>query len=195
MKRVAHKVHLAMFLVESVALSLVLMYPIFVRLDPIYKPITRKQATLSFKFASGQDDLLRKIYRSSLLYITQENTGLDDARSIILDHAKYRSGQEYTVEVPFPISGFRLDFRMRDKNLQYPELTSLCFGDQRIPVENLERPYYTVNPFPCYFYRPKYFVNGNEKAYVCTSLALSVVMFFALVWMLRRKCIVGGEKL
>ena len=186
MKEVAKEVHLAVFLVESVVASLVLLYPIFIRLDPIFKPITREQATLSFKFAPGQDDLLRKIYRSSLLYITQENTRLDDARGIILDHAKFRSGHEYKVKIPFPISGFRLDFRMRDQNLQYPELTSLCFGNRHISVKSLERPYYTVNPFPCYFYRPKYFVNGNETAYICASLALSVVIFSALMWMLRR---------
>ena len=194
MKEATKKIHLAMFLVESVVVSLVLLYPIFIRLDPIYKPIMQEQATLSFKFAAGQDDLLRKIYRSSLLYITQEDTRLDDERSIILDHAKFRSGQEYAVKVPFRISGFRLDFRMRDQNLQYPELTSLCFGDRRIPIEKLERPYYTVNPFPCYFYRPKYFVNGNETTYVCASLALSVVIFFALMWMLRRACIVDKVK-
>lgn len=185
--RLKKGMHVILLAIESFVLSAVLMYMLFQDAKPILRPIVDGPADFQLVFSSGQEELMRKIRSISLLYLTQESPKLSAKQSMRIDLPTVCKEGRINVRFDIPISGFRLDFPLKDGSLEYPLIESISIGGVGIPIEDLRQPHYEPNPFPCYLYRPKLFLNGHGHDYWTYTAIMTAVLWIMIGFcMLRR---------
>lgn len=152
--------HLVLIFAEVSVLCGIIAIQLTKNLSTPYWVFSDKPQILRFCFSGGQQSLLDKFSQVGVYYATWQDPVLSERQRIILPRQTLHSETEYLFELPERVSGFRLDFGVKNRNMELaspPKLQYVILGDSPISSGDLlpftEEGYkfcgyrYMMNPF------------------------------------------------
>ena len=192
--------HLLLFTVETLVLSIALLYPVFWGIKGSVSDRTFAHAgdQLQFRFAPGQDELLKRIRSIRIYYTSRDNPKFGDyyrtkdsgllsekfAFNIAYDPQS--PDKEYAVDLPEGLFDFRMDFYFREAHPERcdpPKIAEMSVGGRKVDLNQLIPHFFNFKPisFPCYFYQYTPFMGGYTHEFVGSCIILWVLLMAGIV--------------
>lgn len=188
-------IHIAVLEVEALALLVVLVFACLHDFLPTGWMSTDAGDCLRFRFATGQDELVRKCRRVQVAFLTKDCPRAFENPKLTVRKDIDAADPYGWVEVPAPPGscGFRFDvhrIRRVEPLVHGPDIAEIYLGKRKLNWAKVKAHYQYDRTWqvPCYWYQPRYFLNFSKVECIAAILLyfLGVSLF---VWM----CVAVGH--
>ena len=200
MSRKKNALHLLLFAVEALLLSIALLYPVFsgIKYHVSDQAFARAGDQLRFRFAPEQEDLLQRIRSIRIYYTSRDTPGFGDyyktkADSFLsekfafnIEYDPESPDKEYAVDVPAGLFDFRMDFSFKEAHpdrCDPPKIAEMSVGGRKVDLNQLMPHFFNFKPisFPCYFYQYTPFMGGYTREFVGSCIVLWALLMAGIV--------------
>ena len=188
-------IHIFVLEIEALVLLIVLTFSFLHGFLPTGWTSTGAGECLRFRFAAGQDELVRKCRRVQVAFLTKDWPRAFENPKLTIRKDIDATNPYGWIEVPAPAGsrGFRFDvhrIKGSEEFLYGPDIAEMYFGNKRLNWAEI-KSYYQYDKtwhVPCYWYQPEYFFNFAIAQYgMMLLIYFFVVNLFALIVILKRR--------
>ena len=192
--RVKTILHIAVLEIEALALLVVLAFSFLHGFLPTGWMSTGAGDCLRFRFAAGQDELVRKCRLVQVAFLTKDWPRAFENPKLTVRKDIDATNPYGWIEVPAPTGscGFRFDVH-RIKGCEEfphgPDIAEMYLGNKRLNWAEIKSHYQYDKTWlvPCYWYQPEHFFNFSIAQYGMILLTYFIVVnLFASVIVLKR---------
>ena len=200
MSRKKNALHLLLFAVEALLLSVALLYPVFsgIKYHVSDRTFARAGDQLRFRFAPEQEDLLQRIRSIRIYYTSRDIPGFDDyyktkADSFLsekfafnIEYDPESPDKEYAVAVPAGLFDFRMDFYFKEAHpdrCDPPKIAEMSVGDRKVKLDQFVSRFFNLKTisFPFYFYHYTPSMGGYTHEFVGSCVILWALLMAGIV--------------
>lgn len=186
--------HYLMLLVEAGLLAALALWPVFSSFSLADRVPTCVGDVFRFRFAKGQDELLKKVTGFRFYYKTKASSELSEDQVFTAEINEANPYDDYIVNLPPGMLTFRMDFSIRKdvENRDLHPVFEMVEISRRITKSHDFSPFYLQDfKIPGYMYDYRPILNGWLPEYIyCTVglwLMLAVGVSFVIYRMKRER--------
>lgn len=187
--KIRNLVHYFMLSVEAGLLAALSLWPVFSSFSLADRVPTRTGDVFRFRFARGQDELLKKITGFRFYYKTKVDPELSERQVFKAAVNGVNPYDDYIINLPIGVLTFRMDFSVRkdvENGDMHPVFELVEISRRTTKFSDFSSFYLQDFGIPGYMYDYKPILNGWLPEYICCTVGLWLLLLVGGAFIISR---------
>ena len=171
--------HYFMLSVEAGLLAALVLWPVFTSFSLADRVPTCAGDVFRFRFARGQDELLKKISGFRFYYKSKADPEFSERQVFKAEVNGANPYDDYVINLPPGMLTFRMDFNIR-KDIEnrdlHPVFETVEISRRTTKIGDFSPFYFQIFKVPGYMYDYKPILNGWLPEYICCTVGLWLLL-------------------